>query len=662
MSKKKRPAKSRTAGTTAPSVAPAPARAWWSDAALLAAAGVPLTISFWGYSPYGPPKAAVLMALAAVVCVAISRDRPATARLTSALARSRLAWALGALLALAGLAALTSPEPDQSLLGTYPDFRGLVTLTALAAVAAAGAAAGLPLLRRLARFAAVATLGAAAFGALQATGLVAGSGVGRDDFVRVTSTLGNASNFGVFLAVALPVLLLGALRDASRTWRVVSAAAAVAASAMLVLCGSRGAWLGAMAGTALGVVMLWPALGGRARLRYAAASVAIPALLCASAAIANPALVERAASAIDSSSRTVARRLSIWRSSARMVRDRPFLGFGPNAFQYAYPAYREEGQVSGSRGYQAAESAHNVFLDVTTSTGVLGLALAVTALAAAAHVLRRARPRAPGDPVTDAWALAALSASLAAGFVALQFHYLTLDTGPLLALLAGVVISLPAEERPATPAVPAAVRRALLAAAVAFLTLAGLFAADAVADSRALIAMRAAARGDTAGAAVAASSAVRLAPWEPGFLRLQGTAAGMLLDSGAGSEQVAAAGISAFDRAVERLPSDPALLTQRANLLLMYGARTKQAAVIEAAAEGFRQAAELDPANGLPVAGLGASQAALGDTAVAAATLERAVTMSPGYRPAWRNLAAAYAALGRDAEAKAAGRRRLLTP
>jgi O-antigen ligase len=64
-------------------------------------------------------------------------------------------------------------------------------------------------------------------------------------------------------------------------------------------------------------------------------------------------------------------RADIWRATAEMIRDHPFLGVGLGAYQIAYTRY------DLSSGTQRVEQAHNDYLQIVADAGVLGGLLAL---------------------------------------------------------------------------------------------------------------------------------------------------------------------------------------------------------------------------------------------------------------------------------------------
>ena len=96
----------------------------------------------WGEVPFGPPKMATLALATALVLLGFVLDRSALDELTTVACRSRIAWAAGAVIGIAVLATVTALDPRQALFGSYPDYRGLLTILACAIVGCGGAVIG----------------------------------------------------------------------------------------------------------------------------------------------------------------------------------------------------------------------------------------------------------------------------------------------------------------------------------------------------------------------------------------------------------------------------------------------------------------------------------------------------------------------------------------
>ena len=82
-------------------------------------------------------------------------------------------------------------------------------------------------------------------------------------------------------------------------------------------------------------------------------------------------------------------RLLEWEAAARATAARPLLGFGPDSFLVAWPAYRPAELVPIVGPGLSLDSAHNWVLQTATTTGLLGLAVTLATLVAFSIVLVR---------------------------------------------------------------------------------------------------------------------------------------------------------------------------------------------------------------------------------------------------------------------------------
>ncbi len=131
-------------------------------------------------------------------------------------------------------------------------------------------------------------------------------------------------------------------------------------------------------------------------------------------------------------------RPAIWRAALSALVERPFLGWGPGLFGWAYAAHRVPIAVDGVYFDHAHSFAHNDFLQLGVEYGLGSLLL--VSLFLAGH-LRRAWGR-PGPAA--AWLVAAVA------FCCVNFPFYA----PGNALLAGALLAVTAAPRPVGPAGP----------------------------------------------------------------------------------------------------------------------------------------------------------------------------------------------------------------
>jgi hypothetical protein len=186
--------------------------------------------------------------------------------------------------------------------------------------------------------------------------VVTGNGLARlavePEFV---STIGNRNVLAAYLA-ATGCLAVGLAGTARNRWPVVLATAAVLVPA-IYLCHSRSAWLGlAVAGIA---VLTFAGRGGRRAAAVFGLAVVAGGLWW---------------SARNGSADV---RPVIWRSTLRMVADRPVAGHGLGQFTAVYPRYRDPEYFARPKAAPVTDHPHNELLLVAAEQGLVGVVATV---------------------------------------------------------------------------------------------------------------------------------------------------------------------------------------------------------------------------------------------------------------------------------------------
>jgi len=240
---------------------------------------------------------------------------------------------------------------------------------------------------------------------LVAVGYEAIQVLGRDPFqwnidtaVRPFSTLGQSTALAQYLtSLALGALTCAIVVDRAR----VSLRATILMCAGILLIGSaatgtRSALIGVATGSAALLALLWVLhpnpRARRVSLLGAGASIAVLGGL----ALLTP-IGARLASTLQSSDApddeeavnqfepSTAGRLALYEIGARMVIERPVLGYGPDSFVVGVPRYRPE-QAPALIRQSLATSAHSWIIQVASTGGLVGL-LCFVAIAATALIL-----------------------------------------------------------------------------------------------------------------------------------------------------------------------------------------------------------------------------------------------------------------------------------
>lgn len=254
-------------------------------------------------------------------------------------------------------------------------------------------------------------------------------------------TLGNPEYLGGYLA-PLAVAALGLAAASPRWWaRCAALVAAVLTAVPAFLSGSRGAFLGTMAGVAvllIGALVFAPQISRRTRIGGLAITGALVAILIAALSLtpqkrAVGLLRTRLSDLTNPYSKSVRNRLVFNLVGLEMIAMRPVVGVGPGMFGTEFPmAFLERARRDRSVAMEVIardfsgtvpEHAHNDWLEIWAETGTLGLAawlwiVVVWAVAVARAVGRRAT----GSP-SDRLLILALAAAVIALLVNALFNF-----------------------------------------------------------------------------------------------------------------------------------------------------------------------------------------------------------------------------------------------
>lgn len=194
----------------------------------------------------------------------------------------------------------------------------------------------------------------------------------------------------------------------------------------LALTFTRSAWVGACAAIALLMLI-------RDRRLLALLPVAVALFI----ALAPPRVTDRMRSMFDPNDPTNRDRIAMLHSGARMIRDRPLTGVGPNMIEQVYPAYRDPGAVEAVNVHL-----HNVPVQIAAERGLPALLIWASFIAVLLRDMVRMLRTSP-HPSLPAAGLAAIVAMLAAGLFEYNFGdseflmlFLVLVTLPYAALRA----------------------------------------------------------------------------------------------------------------------------------------------------------------------------------------------------------------------------------
>jgi len=222
---------------------------------------------------------------------------------------------------------------------------------------------------------------------------------GADSAIRVQSTLGHSNYLGNFLLYTTLLTAGLALAFGGHARRIAIVATLLSAMA-IILSGTRGAWVGLIAGTVVIITLLF--LDRKETgLRVFNSRIAVGALIAVAligfltwAISTSPASrnVKLRAQSLVSEGFTGSGRTLLWRDSLRMIPHFALLGCGPEAFRKEFLAYKSR-ELARLAPDINNESSHNSYLDAAISFGLVGLALYVAVITSALGLIFGARRR-----------------------------------------------------------------------------------------------------------------------------------------------------------------------------------------------------------------------------------------------------------------------------
>ncbi|PIR03767.1 MAG: hypothetical protein COV59_03780 [Candidatus Magasanikbacteria bacterium CG11_big_fil_rev_8_21_14_0_20_39_34] len=197
---------------------------------------------------------------------------------------------------------------------------------------------------------------------------------------RVSATLGNAIYFS---GLGLFTTYLGALlfwKEEHRYWKIYSAVGTLLGLLAIFLGGTRGTFLGLLAGIAFALFFyaFTSEKGSKTRKVTIGLIIAGVVLLSSIFFFKNTAFVKsiplvNRLSSISLSGGTAKTRIMAWESGLRGYLDYPVFGWGPNNFFYAFNQYYQAEFLRFSWSETWFDNAHNVLVNTLTTQGTVGL-------------------------------------------------------------------------------------------------------------------------------------------------------------------------------------------------------------------------------------------------------------------------------------------------
>jgi len=334
---------------------------------LVAAILIPLLVNLWADQPFELSKVLLLRALSWLLAALwladglLNRDAP-----WPALRRNPLFAPVGLLASILGLSTYFAIHPPTSFWGSYVRGQGLLTLLSyiLLFLVVTSRMRAEDQARRLATAMVFTTAPIVLLGILQGVGLDP-LGMITDARSPVYATLGRANFVGAYLALLLPLTAALAL-TASQPWRRGMLLALMAGQGVvIVLTLARGAWLaGGMGLVVFALLWYWPKLTQRKRVWA----------LVGGGGAASAGLAAGVYGLLRAVGGSLAARRTIWAAVWQLIRERPLLGYGPDALELVFPRVYPPQLVYYQGRDVFVDRAHNVLLDWAVTAGLAGVA------------------------------------------------------------------------------------------------------------------------------------------------------------------------------------------------------------------------------------------------------------------------------------------------
>ncbi len=214
---------------------------------------------------------------------------------------------------------------------------------------------------------------------------------------RSAATLGNAiyvGGYGIFLAF---VGLLLALKEKNTFWKWFAGIAGFLGFLGIFFSGTRGAFLGVVAGIMALFIFYFITLRDNKKIRIILVSIVLGGaaifgilyLFRSNKVVANLPLVNRFFS-IQLSGFTSTTRGMAWGIAIDGWRDKPIMGWGPGNYYYAFNKYYRPEFLRFGYRETWFDNAHNIVLNTLTERGATGLIIYLSLFAVAIYMLLRA--------------------------------------------------------------------------------------------------------------------------------------------------------------------------------------------------------------------------------------------------------------------------------
>jgi len=259
------------------------------------------------------------------------------------------------------------------------------------------------------------------------------------DFIRASwtspfATIGNPIFFGSYLLLVAPLPM--ALFTKGRTSKIIGIALSLLFFAAIFMSWSRGAWLGLFV---LLILFFFLQPDRWLKTILTLSTILILIILAVAISVSGTSFLDRFLSAFSSGpENSLNQRLYIWRMSLPLILEKPFFGWGPDAFGLAFPQNATQESLHLFGGYVYVDKAHCDLLQVAVTLGLVGLAAYLAFLVRLFSLGFGGRKKDPLIPF--------LLPGLLGYIVSLQLSFSVVSVAPLFWVLAGMSLEDPNSE------------------------------------------------------------------------------------------------------------------------------------------------------------------------------------------------------------------------
>ena len=208
--------------------------------------------------------------------------------------------------------------------------------------------------------------------------------------IGISSTIGNSNFLGKYLVLVIPLVLSFYLNRNSFVMKFLILTALLLCLAALVLTFTRASWLSMILGFSLYLFLAFRnyllEVGKR---RFVFLGVILVLIICfldvyraEKSFLGSGRVYERITSVFkDKRSQGVATRLFVWKRALPLIKEKPWLGHGPETFEIAFKKDNID-YMETFNDFVSIDRAHNNYIDIAFAHGLIGLGAYLTVIGA----------------------------------------------------------------------------------------------------------------------------------------------------------------------------------------------------------------------------------------------------------------------------------------